>query len=117
MGKAFGRYISGKPLCLCYDSEYRDGDAEFEPCFPVRKEVVVDGISVRTLPGVRCLTLVHRGAYDQLGRSYAKILKAVHERELKISLPTREVYIKGPGIIFKGNPKNYLTEIQLPVGS
>ena len=27
----------------------------------------------------------------------------------------REVYLKGPGMIFKGNPKNYLTEIQLPV--
>jgi hypothetical protein len=26
----------------------------------------------------------------------------------------REVYVKGPGLIFKGNPKNYLTEIQLP---
>lgn len=31
-----------------------------------------------------------------------------------IPLPTREIYVKGPGLIFKGNPKNYLTEIQLP---
>ena len=30
------------------------------------------------------------------------------------ALPTREVYVKGPGLIFKGNPKNYLMEIQLP---
>jgi effector-binding domain-containing protein len=51
-----------------------------------------------------------------LGRSYAKILKQASERKLKISLPTREVYVKGPGIILKGNPKNYLTEIQLPIG-
>lgn len=28
-------------------------------------------------------------------------------------MPTREVYLKGPGMIFKGNPKNYLTEIQM----
>ena len=28
---------------------------------------------------------------------------------------TREVYLKGPGMIFKGNPKNYLTEIQMLV--
>lgn len=34
--------------------------------------------------------------------------------ELNLTLPTREVYVKGPGMIFKGNPKNYLTEIQLP---
>jgi DNA-binding transcriptional MerR regulator/effector-binding domain-containing protein len=116
LGKAVGRHICGKALCLYYDGEYRDGDADFEACFPIRKEVTADGISVRTLPGGRCLALVHRGAYDQLGRSYAKVLQVAGERKLKISLPTREVYLKGPGLIFKGNPKNYLTEIQLPIG-
>jgi DNA-binding transcriptional MerR regulator/effector-binding domain-containing protein len=114
LGKAVGRYICGKALCRYYDGEYRDGDADFEACFPIRKEIAADGISIRTLPGGPCLTLVHRGAYDQLGRSYAKILKHADERKMKVSLPTREVYVKGPGIIFKGNPKNYLTEIQLP---
>jgi len=29
--------------------------------------------------------------------------------------PTRAIYIKGPGMIFKGNPKKYLTEIQMVV--
>ena len=117
LAKAIGRYICGKALCLYYDGEYREGDADFEPCFPIRKEVTADGVSIRTLPGGRCLTLVHRGPYDQLGRSYARILKQAEERKQKIALPTREVYVKGPGMIFKGNPKNYLTEIQLPVGS
>jgi len=115
LGKVIGRYICGKALCLYYDGEYRDGDADFEPCFPIRKEVAADGISIRTLPGGCCLTLIHRGPYDQVGRSYAKILTEMNKRALKISLPTREIYIKGPGMIFKGNPKNYLTEIQLPV--
>ncbi|HWC58920.1 MAG TPA: MerR family transcriptional regulator [Verrucomicrobiae bacterium] len=116
LGKAVGRYIIDKALCLYYDGEYREADADFEPCFPIRKEVSVEGVSIRTLPACRCLTLVHRGSYDQLGRSYAKILSEVEHRKSKISLPTREVYLKGPGIIFKGNPKNYLTEIQLPIG-
>lgn len=115
LGKAVGRYLCGKPLCLYYDGEYRENDADFEPCFPVRKEVAVDGISSRTLSGARCLSLMHRGRYDQLGRTYAKILDHVSEHGLKISLPTREIYIKGPGMIFKGNPRNYLTEIQLPL--
>jgi DNA-binding transcriptional MerR regulator/effector-binding domain-containing protein len=114
LGKAVGRYICGKPLNLYYDGEYRDGDADFEPCFPIRKEVAVDGVSVRTLPGGRGLTLMHLGPYDQLGRSYAKILQQANERKLHLVLPSREVYVKGPGMIFKGNPKNYLTEIQLP---
>jgi DNA-binding transcriptional MerR regulator len=114
LGKAVGRYICGRALCLYYDGEYRETDADFEPCFPLRKELAVEGVSVRTLPGGRCLSLLHRGPYDQLGRSYAKILKQAAERKLNLVLPTREVYVKGPGMIFQGNPKNYLTEIQLP---
>ena len=101
LGKAIGRYISGKALCLYYDGEYREDDADFEPAFPIRKEVAADGITVRTLPGGRCLTLIHRGPYDQLGRSYAKILQHADERKLKPILPTREIYVKGPGMIFE----------------
>jgi DNA-binding transcriptional MerR regulator/effector-binding domain-containing protein len=117
LGKAVGRHICGHAFCLYYDGEYRDDDADFESCFPLRKEVEAAGVSVRTLPRSRCLTLLHRGPYDQLGRSYAKILRQADERKLKIALPTREVYMKGPGIIFKGSPRNYVTEIQLPIGA
>ena len=117
LGRAVGRYICGKPFCLYYDCEYRDGDADIETCFPIRKEVRADGISVRTLPGGPCLSLIHKGLYPQLGRSYEKILRASNQRKAKILLPTREIYLKGPGMIFKGNPKKYLTEIQLPLGA
>ena len=116
LAKKVGRHIAGQPLCLYYDGEYRE-EADFEPCFPLRKEISADGVSVRALPGGRCLSLVHRGPYDQLGRSYAKIIESANERKLKLLLPTREVFVKGPGMIFRGNPKNYLTEIQLPLGS
>jgi len=116
LGKLVGRHICGEPMCLYYDGEYRDGDADFEPCFPIRKEVTVEGVSVHPLPAARCLTLIHRGPYDQLGHSYAKVLHQAKERQAKILLPTREVYVKGPGVIFQGNSKNYLTEIQLPIG-
>jgi DNA-binding transcriptional MerR regulator/effector-binding domain-containing protein len=117
LAKAVGRYICGKPLCLYYDGEYREDDADFEPCFPIRKETTAPGITLHNLPAGRCLSLIHRGPYDQLGRSYAKILRHASDQKLSLTLPTREVYLKGPGMIFKGNPKNYLTEIQLPFGS
>jgi DNA-binding transcriptional MerR regulator/effector-binding domain-containing protein len=112
-----GRYAAGKPLCLYYDCEYREEDANFEPCIPLKRTVRVDGVSVRELPGGRFVTLVHRGPYQELGRSYARALKYAKDHGYDVSLPTREVYLKGPGMIFRGNPKKYLTEIQLPIGN
>ena len=113
IGKALGRYISGNPFLLHYDTEYKEDDADFEACFPIRQSRAVDGVSVRELPGGRCASLLHKGPYDQLGDSYATILKYVKAKGYAAQTPTREVYVKGPGMIFKGNPRNYLTEIQI----
>ncbi len=115
LGKRLGRHLVGKPLCLYYDGEYRDADANFEPCMPIRKQIDVDGIDVREFPAIDCLTLKHLGPYETLKDSYAKILSFASDEGHEIKLPTREVYIKGPGMIFKGNPRKYLTEIQLPI--
>lgn len=113
IGKALGRYIAGKPFCLYYDGEYREDDADLEACMPLKREQQAEGVSVRELPGGRCLSLLHKGPYEEIGRSYEKILKAVEQRGYEVQLPTREVYLKGPGMIFRGNPKKYLTEIQI----
>jgi len=113
LGRSLGRSICGKPMLLHYDCEYREDDADFEACMPVRQRRNIVGVSVRELPGGRCVSLVHRGPYDQFGRSYAKAFNYINERKLRAMLPTREVYLKGPGMIFKGNPANYLTEIQI----
>ena len=75
LGKRLGRHISGKPLCLFYDGEYRDGNANFEPCMPIRKPVSIEGIDVRELPACRCVVYMHRGHYDELRRSYSIVLK------------------------------------------
>jgi DNA-binding transcriptional MerR regulator len=115
IGKRFGRHIRGKPMLLHFDCEYREGDADFEACMPISGGNPVDGISTRDLAGGRCVSLLHLGPYDQLGRSYAKILDYVRSKGYEVAMPTREVYLKGPGMIFRGNPKNYLTEIQILV--
>jgi DNA-binding transcriptional MerR regulator/effector-binding domain-containing protein len=115
IGKNLGRYISGKCFLLHYDTECREDDADFEACMPLRKGKAVAGISIRELPGGRCISLLHRGPYEELGRSYEKILAFIKEKGYEIIVPTREVYLKGPGMIFRGNPKNYLTEIQMLV--
>jgi DNA-binding transcriptional MerR regulator len=117
IARRFGRMIRGKPLLLHYDGDYREDDADFEACLPVSGGQSAEGISVRELAGGPGVTLLHRGPYDQLGRSYTRILAHIKDKGQEALLPTREVYLKGPGMIFKGNPKNYLTEIQILVNA
>jgi DNA-binding transcriptional MerR regulator/effector-binding domain-containing protein len=115
IGKSLGRYICGKPMLLHYDAEFRQDDADFEACMPVRTEKQVDGISIRRISGGRCLSCLHNGPYEQMGRSYAKILDYIRGKGYEVQMPTREIYLKGPGMIFAGNPSNYLTEIQIMI--
>jgi len=115
LARALGRAIAGSPMLLHYDNEYREEDADYEACMPLRRKQVADGVAVRELPGGRCVSLVHRGPYDQLGRAYATVFQYLRERKYQPLTPTREVYLKGPGMIFKRNPRNYLTEIQVLV--
>ncbi len=115
VAKAVGRHINGKAMCLYYDGEYKETDADFEPCFPVRKGTSTDEVSVRELPGGKAVCLIHQGPYDTLSESYHRLFKYIKEQGYEVLLPSREVYIKGPGMIFRGNPRNYLTEIQMLV--
>ncbi len=110
-----GRHMAGPPLMLCYDGEFREDDADFEVAVPIRKLLTLDGATVHELPAAKCLTLIHQGPYEDLGNSYAKMLAEIHRRGAQIEQPTREVYLKGPGMIFRGNPKKYVTEIQFPL--
>jgi DNA-binding transcriptional MerR regulator len=123
VGKAFGaicrrcgRHAAGKPFSLYYDAEYKEEDADIEACVPVSKEVNRGEVTSRTLPGGRAVTLIHRGPYETLGDSYKIILDHVKQRNLCVQTPFREVYLKGPGMIFRGNPKKYVTEIQMVLG-
>ncbi len=115
VAKAAGRHINGKAMSLYYDGEYKEEDADFEPCFPVRKGTSTDEVSVRELSGGPCVCLIHKGPYDTLSQSYHHVYKYIKEKGYEPLLPTREVYLKGPGMIFRGNPNNYLTEIQILV--
>ena len=115
LGKKLGRHICGKAMNLYYDSDYKEDDANFEPCFPVRKGISGDGINVRELQGGQCVSLIHKGPWDKLGDSYKRILSYIKEKGYKTIIPSREIYLKGPGMILKGNPDNYLTEIQFMI--
>jgi DNA-binding transcriptional MerR regulator/effector-binding domain-containing protein len=114
IAKAFWNQINGPALLLHYDMDYQE-PANYEACMPVKSGQSRDGIEVRELPAGRCVALLHKGPYEQLSRSYQKALDYVNQKDYELSVPCREIYLKGPGMIFRGNPKNHLTEIQLMI--
>ncbi|MEO1527786.1 MAG: MerR family transcriptional regulator [Planctomycetota bacterium] len=115
IGKRFGFKINGKPMLLCHDGEYKEDDADFSACMPVSGGANHDDIEVYELPAGKAVTLVHKGPYDTLRVSYEKLLAHIASEGYSAKSPSREVYLKGPGMIFQGNPNNYLTEIQFLV--
>jgi len=123
LGRHVGRFANGKPLCLHY-SDYQPHTADFAACLPIRelsepvsRKVRDAGINIQKLPHATAVCLAHHGPYDKLGTSYLRLLEYLHEElgldETSLQWPTREIYRKGPGIFFRGNPRKYVTEIQL----
>ena len=109
--KKCGRYTRGKPFTLYYDGEYKEDGADIEACVEVKEKVEAEGILCRELKGGKALTLIHRGPYQELGRSYQKLYEYCREHQFALVLPIREQYLKGPGFIFLGNPRRYITRI------
>lgn len=113
--RSAGRFATGKPFSLYHDMEQLDDGASIESCVPIKKKFATDGIICNELPGGKCVSLVHKGPYTQLSRTYTLIFDYIKKKHYQAVLPIREIYMKGPGIIFSGNPKNYLTEIQIVI--
>jgi len=114
--KAAGRHADGKVLNLYWDEGYVENDADLEICLPVKKVINKGDIKSRTLEGGRAVSIVHKGPYGTQGVSYKAVLDYMSTHNLSPIQAPREIFLKGPGMIFKGNPKNYLTEIIWIVG-
>jgi effector-binding domain-containing protein len=96
---------------LHWDDDYKEDGADIETAIPIRKGKDAEGITIRELQGGKAVTLIHKGPYNLIGHSFEKLTNHIKERNLSYTMPVRQVYIKGPGLILN-NPKNYLTEIQ-----
>jgi len=115
LARVAGRVLAGGAFSLYYDAEYKEEDADIEVAFPVRKPIRAEKIDCRVLKGGRAVTLIHRGPYSEIGRSYKRLFDYLREKGLSPLTPGREVYLKGPGMLFAGNPRKYLTEIRVMV--
>lgn len=61
--------------------------------------------------------ILHVGSYKDEIPTIEKLRKFIDEKGYKIIGDHEEEYLKGPGMFFKGNPKNYLTIIRYRIKS
>ena len=113
--KAAGGKTSGKPFALYHDNEYREEAADIEAGLPVRAMIQAQGVSCNSLAAGQFLVATHRGSYASLSATYQRLFEKAQELGRQTTAPIREIYLKGPGMFFRGNPRNYITEIRLPL--
>jgi DNA-binding transcriptional MerR regulator len=105
---------NGTPFNCYYDEGYKE-TADIEICIPTKKKICTSTITSKELPQVRVISTIHYGPYTKINKAYKAVIDYANENGLNCLIPSREVYIKGPGMIFKGNPNNYITEILVPI--
>lgn len=119
-----GRYIGtifkavknngcGPPFALYFDSDYKT-EADIEICVPISRRLPDKKVTVRKVPAAKAISTTHTGSYDSINLAYKMLLNYADGRKMKLVTPSREFYVKGPGMIFRGNENNYITEIAIP---
>lgn len=103
----------GKHFNCYFDKECVE-NADIELCIPIKQRIVDTNIECKILPKIKALYTIHYGGYDTLYFAYSAMFQYANVHNLEILTPIREIYIKSPGMIFKGNPDNYITEILFP---
>ena len=88
-------------LSCYFDEEYVEV-ADMEICVPVRKTVIASDIVCKTLPAVKAVCTTHIGSYETIHNAYQALFSYVNEKGLNLIRPSREVYIKGPGMEMLG---------------
>jgi DNA-binding transcriptional MerR regulator len=103
------------PVFSCYYEDSYSDTMDIELCLPIDRTISGEGIVCKVMPEAHVITTLHRGDYMYLGYAYKALFDHAERAAVALTLPIREAYIKGPGMLFRGNAKHYLTEVMLPV--
>jgi len=94
--------------------EFDPKDVDSELMVPVVGDIAPrKPLTARTLPAVKVASIIHRGAHENIGKSYEALMKWIAENGLKPVGDAREHYLRCPHTT--PVPAGYVTEIQIPV--
>jgi DNA-binding transcriptional MerR regulator len=112
--KAVKGKVDGAPFCIYYDEGYKE-KADIELCLPFKGNITSSNVTIKQVPAVKAVCTQHVGTYETLNEAYKQIIEYARSSGYEIKAPSREIYVKGPGMIFKGNPNKYITDIVIPI--
>ena len=112
--KAIKGAAKGEPFNSYYDGEYKE-TADIEVCVPTSKQIYDSVVTTKELPAIRGISTIHTGTYESINMAYKAMFDYAEEKNINCLTASREIYIKGPGMIFKGNPSNYITEVIIQI--
>lgn len=109
-----GLKVTGPFMSLYHDCEYREKDATVECAAPVTGRVVISdsAMEVRTIPGGKCLSLIHTGPYSRLHEAWSRIGTYAEKQGFVANGPHRELYLNDPCSV---SEEDLLTELQIPI--
>lgn len=106
---------NGAPFFCYYVMDQETKTGEMDLCVPTAENPNGNGISVKEIPRIKAVCVTHVGSYETMQYAYEAIDRYAQENKLTLQAPFREVFIKGPGMVMKGNPDKYITEVQFPI--
>lgn len=111
--KAVQENVNGAVINCYYDEACME-QADMELCLPTKKRVATNTVNCKYLPAIKAVCTTHYGSYEMLHFAYKALFNYVNEHGIAVITPFREIYVKSPGMIFQGNPHNYVTKILFP---
>ena len=110
-----GRMKVTGPVMAIYEGEDCDDlGGSLEVALPVSGPVTIfdPDISLKTIPGGKTLTVIHKGSYNKLGMAHKKVFDYINENGLNMHGTGRELYLNDPS---NTPEEDLLTEIQYPL--
>lgn len=104
------------PIFQMFSEEAYDETNESKLCMAIKKEIktISDDFYIGKIHTCPVLSLYHIGSYDTLHVGYKALLDYAEEHHLQLKLPYWQRYEKGAGVVVKGNPDKYVTQIVVP---
>lgn len=106
---------NGAPFFNYLDLDPQTQIGYMELCVPTIEKVNSESVLIKTIPARKVLSTVHKGPYEKIMDGYKVLKKYSMDEGIELEPGFREIFIKGPGLLIKGNPNNYLTEIQFVI--